>query len=436
MSEDIVAGCRVCGCNIPASRYYGCFGTVDPGCKPVGQADRVGGRHFLPFAGSYPIRSVQKGRIMAHLRDDRLRRLHRQFLDGNQRFPHLHFAVVTGRSDLKSWPYVPADDSPGYDYLGLPHHIWRDLLNRRPGTPFSPLSTVWLRIEGKVWEGAYFNGGKLWDDLHAQNRHLEDGIAELENLAAGAAGHFSMPPSPTPGVDFPLEPKPAHRWLEIVCGMGPVEIVEDQPCLMKRVSGDLFTASARTIEDLAKSPDSAIAFIRGLLAAREPPELSGQQMALLEAHLGQPVFQSETEEQRNKLKLVLDFNLGLQDVTPESSGNAPGAPPIRPKKRSTVRDEARTKIISGLTLHHNYQDESCLNTAPIGGNELAEKVKVGKSSVSRFFKKEFDGHAKYRALCQNKTSLAASLRLLSDEFAPKHLFARTPPGEGRDEDDE
>lgn len=105
-------------------------------------------------------------------------------------------------------------------------------------------------------------------------------------------------------------------------------------------------------------------------------------------------------------------------------------------KRSTVKGEARAKIIGALTLHHKYQDGSSLNLEPIRGNELARKASVGKSSVSRFFKKQFGGYDKYRAACRDTAILVPSLQLLNDEFAPRHFLGRTAPTEGRDDDAE
>ena len=143
-------------------------------------------------------------------------------------------------------------------------------------------------------------------------------------------------------------------------------------------------------------------------------------------------FEAETAPAiPDKIKKAAEFLVdGIE------AGDMPPSSPNQERKRSTVVGEAQEKIIAALTLHHEYQDESCLNLEPIGGNELARKAKTGKGSVSRFFKKQFGGHGQYRAACRDKVKLAASLRLLNDEFAPKHLFGKTPPTEGRDADDE
>jgi hypothetical protein len=73
---------------------------------------------------------------------------------------------------------------------------------------------------------------------------------------------------------------------------------------------------------------------------------------------------------------------------------------------------------------------------PIGNNELARKARVAISTVSAFFKKEFQGHDKYRAACNKPGLLAASLKALRGEFSPHHLYGNTPPGEGHRDNDE
>jgi hypothetical protein len=111
------------------------------------------------------------------------------------------------------------------------------------------------------------------------------------------------------------------------------------------------------------------------------------------------------------------------------------------RKRSTRRGDAQAKIIAALTKHHQFEDGGCLNTEPIGVNELARQAQVAPSTVSRFFDKEFggsqrqEGHAKYAIVCRDAGRLADSLKVLRGEFSPHDLYGRRPPGEGdRDEE--
>ncbi len=124
------------------------------------------------------------------------------------------------------------------------------------------------------------------------------------------------------------------------------------------------------------------------------------------------------------------------DTPPEpasAAGNKTG--PMRKKpKRSTVRGEGRIKLIAALTKHHEYADDGCLNLEPIGNNELARQVGVDRATASAFFKKEFEGHTRYRALCGDATGLVAALKLLNQEFSPHHLFGGCPPGEAGESD--
>jgi hypothetical protein len=162
-------------------------------------------------------------------------------------------------------------------------------------------------------------------------------------------------------------------------------------------------------------------------------------MALLEAHLRQPVSfatiqhekkatgHSPTETGRNKLKLIRDFNRGLQGQSDAVEAErreapAPAVAPVPSRKRSTERGEGRTKLIAALTKHHQYADGGCLNLDPIGNNELAKAVGVSASTASAFFNDKFQGHTKYKALCRDAGKLTAALKLLNDEFAPYHLL--------------
>ena len=113
------------------------------------------------------------------------------------------------------------------------------------------------------------------------------------------------------------------------------------------------------------------------------------------------------------------------DTTATESDGATSTP--TKAKRSTERGEGRAKLIAALTKHHKYADGSCLNLEPVGNNNLGRLVEVSESTASRFFKKEFKGHSKYRALCNNAPLLAAALKALNGEFRPHELYgARTP----------
>jgi hypothetical protein len=98
-------------------------------------------------------------------------------------------------------------------------------------------------------------------------------------------------------------------------------------------------------------------------------------------------------------------------------------------KRSSERGEGRVRLISALTKHHRYADGGCLNQEPIGNNELARLADVSESTASAFFKHEFKGYAKYRAICRDAGRLADSFKALNGEFSPHDLYGRRPPGE-------
>jgi len=99
----------------------------------------------------------------------------------------------------------------------------------------------------------------------------------------------------------------------------------------------------------------------------------------------------------------------------------------RKAKRSTVKGEARAKIIAGLNEHHGYDNGSCTNLTPIQVGDFATKTNVSKSSVSVFLKAEFaesnePGYTKYKIACQDTGTLGQSLKILNGELTPSILF--------------
>jgi len=197
-----------------------------------------------------------------------------------------------------------------------------------------------------------------------------------------------------------------------------------------------FTASVETLKRLLARNES---LIKRLLAGPDDVELSPREMAMLEAHLRQPVSfatiqqekkatgHSPTEAARNKLKLIRDFNRGLRgqghaDDVEKFDAPAPAVAPEPPPKRSTERGEGRAKLIAALTKHHQYADGGCLNLEPIGNNELAKAAGVSPSTASAFFNDKFQGHTKYKAICRDTGKLVAALKLLNDEFTPYYLL--------------
>jgi hypothetical protein len=105
-------------------------------------------------------------------------------------------------------------------------------------------------------------------------------------------------------------------------------------------------------------------------------------------------------------------------------------------KRSTVKGEARTKIISTWTLHHQYQDGGAENLVPLGGNELARKAGVSPGSVTAFFKDVFGSHTKYRSACHLKHPLLRALKEQNNDFSPESQYDPTLRDKRDDERDE
>jgi hypothetical protein len=119
----------------------------------------------------------------------------------------------------------------------------------------------------------------------------------------------------------------------------------------------------------------------------------------------------------------------LADLAPDA------APPPAKPKRSTERGEAVAKLIAALSQHHGYGSHNGLRYDAIGNNDLAKIADVGKATTSAFFKTEFGGHGKYKAMCaKDRPALARHLIRLNGEPMSHFSYGRTPPGEGIDDD--
>jgi hypothetical protein len=238
------------------------------------------------------------------------------------------------------------------------------------------------------------------------------------------------------------------------------------PGTVERID-ELLTPAVRALRDTWEDRDipspavssSESEFVEQILCGPDDAELSHRELALLNAYLKQPDSlpqvqreeradeTSELAQRKNKLKLICDFNRNLRAAnrvpgefdpatnTGEGKAADPAGEPLTPTKakRSTERGEGLAKLVAALTMHHNYADGSCLNLEHIGNNELARMADVSISTASAFFKKQFDGHSKYRAICTDVTRLVAALKLLNQEFSPHLLFGAKPPGESEDD---
>jgi hypothetical protein len=112
----------------------------------------------------------------------------------------------------------------------------------------------------------------------------------------------------------------------------------------------------------------------------------------------------------------------MRKVSREEAGQPRPQMKEKSKKKSHTRGEGREKLIAALTKHHQYANGGCLNLTPIGNNELARMADVAVSTASAFFEKELGGYTKYRVLCRDAGSLAVALKLLNNEFSPRHLL--------------
>jgi hypothetical protein len=189
---------------------------------------------------------------MASLSDERFRHLIGQFLEAAKSFPTFHFVAICEICNPE-WPEVVKGEDR-YVGLELFKDVWKRVL-RKPTHEHLIYETVWLWARDRLWQGAYFDDDSPWENLHEQLRQFDQAKALFERLADEAAGHFAPLPLDDAGSPFPGDNKPAHRWLARLCAMPFVEQEErhfDVFRLVLNVHGSLFTASALTVEALAR----------------------------------------------------------------------------------------------------------------------------------------------------------------------------------------
>lgn len=109
------------------------------------------------------------------------------------------------------------------------------------------------------------------------------------------------------------------------------------------------------------------------------------------------------------------------NTSPKAATQQPDEHKSKPK-RSTVGNEAVTKLIAALTEHHQYANGRCGIQDPISNNGLARKAHVSKSSASVFFHKYFKGPKKYQRTCFDQDKLNHALALLNNEVKPHRLL--------------
>jgi hypothetical protein len=102
-----------------------------------------------------------------------------------------------------------------------------------------------------------------------------------------------------------------------------------------------------------------------------------------------------------------------------------------------LKGGAQAKLEGALLTHHGYFDGGCKTFKPIKPSKLVSDLGVGKATVSDFFKKAFgeNRYDDYVAACRDRTRLCAKLKIMARDYTDTPTYGRTPPGEGRDEDE-
>lgn len=90
--------------------------------------------------------------------------------------------------------------------------------------------------------------------------------------------------------------------------------------------------------------------------------------------------------------------------------------PINRKRGRAGESDARTKIVSALSTHHNFDKNGRdLDQTPIICRKCAILAGVDRWTVWLFFKKYFGGHKTYKMTCRNRSVLLTALKTLRGE---------------------
>jgi hypothetical protein len=199
--------------------------------------------------------------------------------------------------------------------------------------------------------------------------------------------------------------------------------VEDT--LVRRGLGNR-TVVEPVLEGTAKAEDDA----RERLEGRWYREVSPDEIAALDGILvtnsaGDPAEVTESRASKTvragEIRSTAQIADGVVDKADATTRHTKGA--------------ANELLIAGLLEHHKYSNGGCGNFEPVKNNELADRLKVGRSTASDFFIRAFNGYQAYVAACLDGTRLCAKLKIMAQDYSDVPVFGGTPPGEGESEDD-
>lgn len=154
---------------------------------------------------------------------------------------------------------------------------------------------------------------------------------------------------------------------------------------------------------------------------------------LEEVHAPVPVAESsataETTQQRR------DVVTSPQTVQPVGSEPEEIITTVRSDRTASNNEDKTTQLIAALVAHHDFNGSSVGNSTWIGCRELATAAKVGNSTASKFFNRNFrtrrddpkSGNWKaYKELCKrSRAELVLALQALTDELPLAGMFDRS-----------
>lgn len=129
---------------------------------------------------------------------------------------------------------------------------------------------------------------------------------------------------------------------------------------------------------------------------------------------------------------LLDLATLLEQTVAEVESEGVGQ-----KRNRCPRGQAPEWILSYLCEHHAYDGESIGNWPHVTLDEVVEGLegRVGKTTVSKWFRNEFGGHDAYRVACQQETLLPKLQKMRQDFnklFDPEKVLLNQPDSRAED----
>ena len=183
-----------------------------------------------------------------------VRHLVSQFYDAAKQFPPLLHVALHTRDDGGYWP--ESIDEATRQSFEVRYDEWLESVKRSSSivglgeqSPLLRRNSHWFRIDDKPWFGTFYFDGAILHDPRTPMDRLDDAHRRFNDLASQAVRIVSTQ-APVVGIHVEFD-DPVDRWLETVYQIPDlVDVDEDKPYLVRRLTSNVFTASAISIESI------------------------------------------------------------------------------------------------------------------------------------------------------------------------------------------